>query len=105
MNVGESLTNFDDAVSYCDKINGFIFEPTYGKQESTVFDFYGQNNSWLGITDQKDEGKFKYYSNSKQVGYTNWSEEEPNSDGNCVVSINGTWSDKNCTEGKGSFNK
>merc|ERR1712179_704676 len=80
-------------------MNGSIFEPMYGKQESAVFDFYGQNNSWLGITDQGDEGKFKYYSNSKQVGYSNWSEEEPNSDGNCVVSVNGTWSDQNCTEG------
>ena len=84
---GDDLANFDDAVSYCESVSGSVFEPTYGKQEMMVLDTYGLNNSWLGITDKQNEGKFKYYSNSEVVGYTNWPDEEPNSNGDCVVSM------------------
>jgi len=96
---GENLTNFEDAAAYCESVEGSVFEPMFGRQESTVLNFYGQNDSWLGITDEQDEGKFKYYSNSQGIEYTNWPVEEPNSDGNCVVSMSGAWADQNCTTG------
>ena len=93
------MTNFEDAAAYCESVEGSVFEPMFGRQESTVLKFYGQNDSWLGITDEQDEGKFKYYSNSQGIEYTNWPMEEPNSDGNCVVSMSGAWADQNCTTG------
>ena len=93
------MTNFEDAAAYCESVEGSVFEPMFGRQESTVLNFYGQNDSWLGITDEQDEGKFKYYSNSQGIEYTNWPMEEPNSDGNCVVSLSGVWADQNCTTG------
>uniref|UniRef100_A0A8C6VQC9 C-type lectin domain-containing protein n=1 Tax=Naja naja TaxID=35670 RepID=A0A8C6VQC9_NAJNA len=55
--------------------------------------------AFLGITDLKTEGTFKYL-NDQPLTYTNWLPGEPNNSGgeeNCVeVFLNGKWNDKSC---------
>jgi hypothetical protein len=56
---------------------------------------------WLGLTDEKEEGKFVWESSQEAANYTNWHSGEPNNDQGderCVSMWKdaGQWNDLGC---------
>ena len=50
---------FDGAADTCKAIGGQLFEPKYEMEEKSVFDYFGNFEVWIGITDIKRENRYR----------------------------------------------
>ncbi len=106
MNQQNIFFNFSQ---FCIKAGGKLAEITSSEQTKNINQFLSKkdpNNKnfyWIGLTDQKTEGKFVWTSTGKEAWYTNWHEDEPNvektNDEDCVFLQKGdrTWEDFSCS--------
>ena len=95
---------FEDAIVNCQSKNGKLAEPTNEEENMDLAtNFYPNAKYWIGITDQEDEGTFKYVSDGSEIGFNRWVGEInkfPLQD--CANFKNGSWSTANCGQ-KRSF--
>ncbi|ETE64009.1 Pulmonary surfactant-associated protein D, partial [Ophiophagus hannah] len=95
--------NFDDLRQRCAQAGGQLATPRNAAENDAIQKIVLLYNkvAFLGITDLKTEGTFKYL-NDQPLTYVNWLPGEPNNNGgkeNCVeVFSNGKWNDKSCGE-------
>ena len=91
--------NFQDAINKCKSMKASLAEPMNDKENRNLGAKLS-NWYWIGITDQKTEGTFKYVSDGSKVGFISWSKGQPtNKTGNqdCTAFLKGEWSTFNCT--------
>ncbi|XP_013919870.1 PREDICTED: pulmonary surfactant-associated protein D [Thamnophis sirtalis] len=94
--------NFDDLRQRCVQAGGQLAAPRNAAENDAVqkIVLLYNKSAFLGITDLKTEGTFKYL-NDQPLTYANWLTGEPNNQGqeNCVeLFSNGKWNDKSCGE-------
>uniref|UniRef100_A0A8C6X4J8 C-type lectin domain-containing protein n=1 Tax=Naja naja TaxID=35670 RepID=A0A8C6X4J8_NAJNA len=95
--------NFDDLRQRCAQAGGQLATPRNAAENDAVQKIVLLYNkiAFLGITDLKTEGTFKYL-NDQPLTYINWLPGEPNNNAgkeNCVeVFSSGKWNDKSCGE-------
>uniref|UniRef100_A0A8C5SBU5 Surfactant protein D n=1 Tax=Laticauda laticaudata TaxID=8630 RepID=A0A8C5SBU5_LATLA len=95
--------NFDDLRQKCAQAGGQLATPRNAAENDAIQKIVLLYNkaAFLGITDLKTKGTFKYL-NDQLLTYINWLPGEPNNSGgkeNCVeVFSNGKWNDKSCGE-------
>lgn len=111
-----STVDQNDIEDKCRNIGGYVLE--INSQEESDFikgflnkypvpqsDIADTKNVWVGLSDEDEEGNFKWLSNGAAPSYTNWMNDEPNNlgvngrDENCVV-LDGNnewkWNDVMC---------
>ena len=66
---------YTEAVDYCQRNGGKVFEPTK-RTNDPVFKWAKEKNSlndiWLGIEWSKNESQFQYQSNGKRIRWSNF---------------------------------
>uniref|UniRef100_A0A670Z2Y2 Surfactant protein D n=1 Tax=Pseudonaja textilis TaxID=8673 RepID=A0A670Z2Y2_PSETE len=96
-------SNFDDLRQRCAQAGGQLATPRNAAENDAIQKIVLLYNkpAFLGITDLKIKGTFKYL-NDQPLTYINWVPGEPNNSGgkeNCVeIFSNGKWNDKSCGE-------
>lgn len=96
------VTNFDEANSFCQNRNGYLATITTKEENDFLYSYInkvGYTSAYFGLTDQDVEGVWKW-KNGETVDYTNWHNNEPNSenDGENFAMFyskytDGTWND------------
>ncbi|XP_039196673.1 pulmonary surfactant-associated protein D-like [Crotalus tigris] len=95
--------NFEDLRLKCAQAGGLLATPRNVAENDAIQKIAVMYNKgiFLGITDLKTEGTFKYL-NDQPITYSNWLQGEPNNNQgkeNCVEMFsNGKWNDKSCGE-------
>lgn len=79
--------NFNDAQKICLSEGGQLFEPRSARKNYAVANAYrdiavpalgqGHESYWLGITDHKKEGVWRYHATEARINYSNWYPGEP----------------------------
>ena len=105
----DKKSSFTEAVSFCLKAKGRLFEPKNIKNFKSVL--FGAKNitCWIGI-ETKNDNDWVYVSSGKTVPFENWkrdsdgTQKEPNSNDEDCVEVNGDnngklyWNDENCSD-------
>jgi hypothetical protein len=102
-----SQNPWSQARTLCVNMGGDLAE-IYSLAELTVLQPFYQGEPdgvWFGVTDQAQEGVWRYIATNGPVGYTNWAAGEPNNqpgtNADCVrVEANGDWYDDTCADAK-----
>ncbi|XP_068924481.1 pulmonary surfactant-associated protein D-like isoform X2 [Petaurus breviceps papuanus] len=100
-----SESNFEIAFATCRQAGGQVASPRNAAENEAVQKIVTAYNkaAFLGMTDDKTEGKF-IYPTGEPLGYSNWAPGEPNNDGDkedCIeIYTNGKWNDKQCGESR-----
>ncbi|XP_025023010.1 pulmonary surfactant-associated protein D-like [Python bivittatus] len=95
--------NFEDLKQKCVQAGGQLATPRNAAENDAVQKVAALYNksAFLGITDLKTKGTFKYL-NDQPITYSNWLQGEPNNNQgneNCVeIFTNGKWNDRACGE-------
>merc|ERR1712243_402707 len=78
----KTFTNFDEAKTICDGVNGQLIEPKSkeinDKLAKEARHVIGTGAYWLGIVDKLEDGKWRYISNGNEITFENWSSGQPN---------------------------
>ena len=71
---------YEQAVAYCSSIGGFLAEPRSQSDTTAILllDFMSTGYFWIGLSDLKNEGEFRWESNTDAPSYSNWRSGEPN---------------------------
>ncbi|XP_036592413.1 pulmonary surfactant-associated protein D-like [Trichosurus vulpecula] len=93
---------FEEGKKLCSQNGAPLAVPQNARENGALQELAKQfgKNIYLGISDERTEGKFQNQ-NGQTVSYTNWASGEPNGGRkeNCVqFYINGQWNDKHCEE-------
>jgi len=76
-------STFEDAVKYCEGLGGHLVVINDEEENIAVYNYIkslGIENAYLGYSDFEKEGVWKWYGDESQ--YTNWHQNEPNSENN-----------------------
>jgi len=106
-NVAMSPDKMDwfQAKEYCLDIGGTLCEVHSAHEEKELEKLLDDKDEtyWLGLTDEKEEGKFVWITSNKPLTMSYWAPGEPSNGGgneDCVEIVNGLWNDINCTNGE-----
>ncbi|KAM5140402.1 uncharacterized protein ACMZJ9_014232 [Mantella aurantiaca] len=96
------VVTYEESNGICTTAGARLSTPLNQEENKAVLDIAQYYNTFpfLGITDMKTEGTFRY-ANGDEIKYSNWNAREPNQSGeeDCVeMQLNGKWNDKNCQE-------
>jgi Lectin C-type domain len=90
--------NWEDALLYCEG-RGMNLATFDSREEAKYFNSIAGKEVWVGITDQKEEGKFIQITDDQEADIP-WNAGEPNNfndDENCVQSgFDGGFNDNDC---------
>ncbi|XP_074089081.1 pulmonary surfactant-associated protein D-like [Macrotis lagotis] len=101
MSTGYEVT-FEEGKKICSQRGALLASPQNARENGALQEFAKEfdKHLYLGMSDEKNEGTFKYL-NGQIISYTNWGSGEPNGGRkeNCIdFNANGHWNDKSCTE-------
>ena len=92
--------NFKDAIDQCNDMNGTLAEPINEEENMNLAtNFNAKIRYWIGISDQKTEGTFRYVSDASEIVFTSWRSGQPNNKWpklDCTTFKNGKWNTANC---------
>ena len=105
--MSNDMKTYDGAANHCHSIGGLLVEPRTTVETDEVVNFartqqnkfWAEDRFWIGINDKNQENLFVYESNAKQVGFTRWSQGQPDNsnDEDCVEIWHGNeWNDAQC---------
>ena len=81
-------------------MNATLAEPRNQEENKNLAtNFNVKNRYWIGITDQENEGIFKYVSDASEVGFISWRNGQPNNRWpklDCTAFKNSQWNTANC---------
>jgi len=79
---GNNGMKFNDAAEYCASLDGFLAEPRSDFETESIESILDPNVSyWIGLSDQEEEGSFRWLSDMSGPTYSNWQKNEPNNGG------------------------
>ena len=74
----QPFDNYTEAVEFCQRNGGKVFEPTK-RTNNPVFKWAKEKNSpneiWLGIEWSKNQSQFQYQSNGRKISWANFHNE------------------------------
>ncbi|XP_063814829.1 pulmonary surfactant-associated protein D-like isoform X2 [Pseudophryne corroboree] len=96
------IVTYDESSAICSLAGVKMATPKNAEENKAISNIAQHYNTlaYLGITDMKTEGTFRYQ-NGEVVTYSNWNTGEPNQQGeeDCVeMNDDGKWNDKSCQE-------
>lgn len=95
---GEKMP-FSKVKALCAGLRAFVATPK-NAEENKAIQNVANGVAFLGITDERTEGKFEYVTGGR-LAYSNWKSNEPNNHGSgedCVVLLqDGLWNDITCS--------
>ena len=100
--IEESLS-WGAAFNVCSEAGAYLAKVTNNKINKRVQQFVTGDKVpeiWVGISDSKEEGTWRYSNNNKVGDWNNWAEGKPDGgeEENCAsMTTDGKWDDKNCT--------
>lgn len=78
----DTAMSWHEAKAACEKLGGHLATATTEAENEFIFKCFGENHvCWLGATDEKQEGDWKWVT-GEQWQYTNWAPGEPSNFGN-----------------------
>jgi hypothetical protein len=78
----DTAMSWHDAKTACEKLGGHLATATSDAENEFIFRCFGQDHvCWLGATDEKQEGDWKWVT-GEPWQYTNWMTGEPSNYGN-----------------------
>ena len=100
-----------NAERFCQEHNGILASPTTEAEQKFLEKKYGIGDFWIGLTDSKEEGKFKLLLGDVLGDYKNWKKGRPQSGSNSAdcVSMSSAdkwkWVDGSCYDRKDAYCK
>ncbi|XP_016963888.1 low affinity immunoglobulin epsilon Fc receptor-like [Drosophila biarmipes] len=94
------IYNWNDAVSTCRELGGYIASVKDKEELDAIAEKLGKKRYWLGINDRASKGNYINEASGKKSEVLNWRNGEPNHglDGeNCVEIVGGVMNDEPCS--------
>ena len=92
----EEFKTWNDAKIDCESLGGYLVTISSQSENDFVANLMVSDEIWIGFTDESIEGSWEWVT-GESVTYTNWSQDEPNDDGdgedNAEMSSSGYWND------------
>ncbi|XP_035690030.1 collectin-10-like [Branchiostoma floridae] len=91
--------NFNQAASACRGDGGTLAMPRDAGTNTFLVSLQANKAYWIGLHDQRNEGRFQWIDGSGLGKYSSWYPKQPdNKNGveDCVISFDGKWYDMEC---------
>ena len=78
----DSIDTWEAAKQYCEEQGGYLATITSAEENEFLYQYlreFSYESAYFGLTDSKEEGVW-IWDNGENVSYTNWHEDEPNSE-------------------------
>ncbi|MGN0398986.1 MAG: M4 family metallopeptidase [Blautia sp.] len=78
----DSIDTWEAAKQYCEEQGGYLATITSPEENEFLYNYlreFSYESAYFGLTDSKEEGNW-IWENGESVSYTNWHEDEPNSE-------------------------